>query len=90
MPDQEFLQGSKGGAIQTAPLSPGGPEDLTKKALPASLPNPIFCSPVLLTNSYFYPNCDQDPQREMLLITAKAVFTNAHQNNNSKQLNKCV
>ena len=42
LPDQEFSQGSKGSAIQTDPLPPRRPEDLMKKALPASPPNPSF------------------------------------------------
>ena len=41
-PDQEFILGSKGGAIQPDPLPSRRPEDLTKKVLPASLPNPSF------------------------------------------------
>ena len=43
----------------------------------------IFCSPALPTNSYFYPSCDQDCLRKMLLITAKAVSIKVDQNNNS-------
>ena len=51
----------------------------------------IFCyHPASPTNSYFYVSCDQDRLRKMLLITAKAVFIKVHQNNNSKQLDKCV
>ena len=42
LPDQEFSQGSKGGAIQPDPLPPRRPEDLMKKALLASPPNPSF------------------------------------------------
>ena len=43
----------------------------------------IFCSPALPTNSYFYPSCNQDCLREMLLITAKAVSIKIEENNNS-------
>ena len=38
----------------------------------------------------FYFNSDQNCLRRTLLITAKAIFIKVHQNNNSKQLNKCV
>ena len=61
-----------------------------KEALLTSLPNPFFCSLASLINSYFYSSCDQDCLRKMLLITAKAVFIKLDQNNNSKQLNKCL
>ena len=62
-----------------------------KKALPASLPNPIFViHPASPTNTYFYFSCDRDCLRKTLLITAKVVFIKVHQNNNSKQLNKHV
>ena len=42
-----------------------------------------FCSTASLTNSYFYPSCNQDCLRKILLITAKAVSLRAEQNNNS-------
>ena len=66
----------------TRPPSPGRPEGSTKEALPASLPNPSFF-PALQTNSYFYPRCEQDCLRKMLLITSKVVSLRVEQNNNS-------
>ena len=87
LPNQEFTQGSKGGAIQPDPLPSRRPEGLMKKVLATSTPNPFFYHPASLTNSYFYSSCDQDCLRKMLLITAKVVFMKFHQNNNSKQLN---
>ena len=43
----------------------------------------IFCSSALLTNSYFYPSCNQNYLRKVLLITAKVVSLRVEQNNNS-------
>ena len=42
MPNQGFIQGSEGGAIQSDPLPSKRPGDLMKKALLTSLPNPSF------------------------------------------------
>ena len=42
LPDQEFIQGSKGEVIQPDPRPSRRTEDSMKKVLPTSLPNPSF------------------------------------------------
>ena len=73
LPDQEFIQGSKGRAIQPDPLPSRRPEDLMKKVLPTSPPNPSFILQPHQQDSYFYSSCDQDCLRKMLLITSSTL-----------------
>ena len=90
LPDQEFTQGSKGSAYSTRPLSLQKARRFDKEGAGCQPTKSIFYPPASPTNSYFYFSCDQDSLRKMLLITVKVVFMKFHQNNNSKQLNKCV
>ena len=58
LPNHEFIQGSKGGAIQPDPLPSGRPGDLTKKVLLTSPPNPSFILQPCRQDNYFHSSCD--------------------------------
>ena len=70
LPNQEFTQGSKGGAIQLDPLPSRRPEDSMKKVLPTKSIFYYLASP---TRQLFYSSCDQDCLRKMLLITSSTL-----------------
>ena len=68
LPNQEFIQGSEGSAIQLDPLPSKRPGDSTKKALFASLPNPSFILQPHQQDSYFHSSCDLNCSRIMQLV----------------------
>ena len=81
-------KGAKAVIFNQTPFPPEGQKVWQRR--PTSPPNPILYSSALPSNSYFHSSCDQNCLRKMPLITAKVVFIKVYQNNNSKQLNKCV
>ena len=58
LPNQGFIQGSKGSAIQPDPLPSRRPEDSMKKVLLASLPNPSLILQPHQQDIYFHSSCD--------------------------------
>ena len=64
LPNQEFIQGSEGGAIQLGPLSYERPGDSMKKVLLASPPNPSFILQPHQQDSYFHSSCDLNCSRK--------------------------
>ena len=57
LPNQGFIQGSKGGAIYPDPFPSGRPGDLMKKVPPTNPPYPSFILPPHQQNRYFSLSC---------------------------------
>ena len=64
LPNQEFTQGSKGGAIQPDPLPSRRPEGLMKEVLPASPLNPFFILQPHQQTAIFIPAVTRLPKKD--------------------------